>query len=60
MTWMLNRIVAKIHVLLYIVEILIDIISHCLNYITVSIGINQFYVFIILLFQYIIVKLIHM
>ena len=38
---MLNRIVAKNHVLLYLIEILIDIISHCLNCITVSISIYQ-------------------
>ena len=60
MARMLNRTIAKIHVLLNFVEVLINIISEGLDYIAAGIGIYQLYLFVEFLFQHAIVKLIHM
>ena len=48
---MLNRVIAKIQMLFNLVRTLINIISEGLDYITVSISIYQFDIFIILLFS---------
>ena len=56
---MLNRVIAGLHMLQNLVKVLIKIISEGLEYITVSIGIYQVDIFIVLLFQCIIIILIH-